>query len=102
VNEILDLSRIEAGRLELEKVPWNPRDDRWWMDGDAFRAEEKGLDLWSRMEQWPCRKCMYSEIPTRLQQVLMNLVGNAIKFTETRFRVYAGGGGTSVGDDAAA
>jgi len=81
VNEILDLSKIEAGRLELEKVPMEPRRViAGVMEVMRFRAEEKGLVLGSTIaEQVP--ELVLGD-PTRLQQVLMNLVGNAIKFTE--------------------
>ncbi len=82
VNEILDLSKIEAGRLELEKVPMEPRRViAGVMEVMRFRAEEKGLTLEAVVaEQVPVHVL---GDPTRLQQVLMNLVGNAIKFTET-------------------
>ncbi len=81
VNEILDLSKIEAGKLELEKVRMEPRValDQL-LEVMRYRAEEKGLSL---------KASVAPEVPvavigdaTRLQQVLMNLVGNAIKFTE--------------------
>jgi signal transduction histidine kinase/CheY-like chemotaxis protein/ligand-binding sensor domain-containing protein len=81
VNEILDLSKIEAGKLELEKVRVEPRVavDQV-LEVMRYRAEEKGLTL---------EASVAPEVPTvvigdatRLQQVLMNLVGNAIKFTE--------------------
>ena len=81
VNEILDLSKIEAGKLEMEKAPFEPRAviDQV-MEVMRYRAEEKGLQLGSTIA---------NDVPTavigdatRLQQVLMNLVGNAIKFTE--------------------
>jgi len=81
VNEILDLSKIEAGRLEMEKVAMEPRAvlDKL-VEVMRYRAEEKGLKL---------EAVVSNEVPTtvegdptRLNQVLMNLVGNAIKFTE--------------------
>jgi signal transduction histidine kinase/ligand-binding sensor domain-containing protein/CheY-like chemotaxis protein len=81
VNEILDLSRIEAGHMAMEKVLFAPRGSvAQVMDVMRYRAEEKGLKMVSDIA---------AEVPThvigdasRLQQVLMNLVGNAIKFTE--------------------
>jgi len=82
VNEILDLSKIEAGRLELEKVPLEPRRViAGVMEVMRFRAEEKGLTLVSVVAEAVPMHVLGD--PTRLQQVLMNLVGNAIKFTET-------------------
>ena len=81
VNEILDLSKIEAGRLELEKVRMEPRHAiANVMEVMRFRAEEKGLQLQATIA--PDVPPMLMGDATRLQQVLMNLVGNAIKFTE--------------------
>src|SRR3954469_14594495 len=81
LNDILDLSKIESGHLELEEIDFDLRE---LLDGVcellAIRAHEKGLEL-------ACR--ITSDVPTnlrgdsnRLRQVLTNLVGNAIKFTE--------------------
>jgi signal transduction histidine kinase/ligand-binding sensor domain-containing protein len=103
VNEILDLSRIESGRLEMEKVRFSPRT----ILGEVitvmqYRAKEKGLLLSSRMDS-AVPEVLIGD-PTRLRQVLMNLVGNAIKFTEKgSVEVYMEVAATvSVGDDAAA
>ena len=81
INDIVDFSKIEAGRLELEQIDFDPRQVvRDVGDMLADRAERKGLNL-------ACR--MGSEVPSavrgdphRLRQILVNLVGNAIKFTE--------------------
>ena len=81
VNDILDFSKIEAGRLELEAARFNLGDSLWsTVSALAVRAEEKGLELIIRLTP---------EVPqilvgdsARLRQVLMNLVGNAIKFTQ--------------------
>jgi CheY-like chemotaxis protein/HPt (histidine-containing phosphotransfer) domain-containing protein len=81
LNDILDLSKIESGHLELEEIDFDLRE---LFDGVcellAIRAHEKGLEL-------ACR--ITSDVPTnlrgdpnRLRQVLTNLVGNAIKFTQ--------------------
>ena len=81
VNEILDLSKIEAGKLDLEKVRLEPRaviDSV--MEVMRYRAEEKGLKMDAQIANDIPATVLGD--PTRLQQVLMNLVGNAIKFTE--------------------
>jgi signal transduction histidine kinase/CheY-like chemotaxis protein len=82
LNDILDYSKLEAGRVELVNAPFDPRtliDDV--TDLFAVRAEEKGLDLaareTARCDAWPVGDA------ARIRQVLLNLVGNAIKFTET-------------------
>ncbi|WP_169979056.1 PAS domain S-box protein [Tautonia rosea] len=82
VNDILDLSRIEAGRLDLDQRRFEP--DRLVADVHSMmevRAREKGLQL--RID-FPDRLPQTIESdPTRLRQILVNLVGNAIKFTES-------------------
>ncbi len=80
VNEILDLSKIEAGKLELEKVGLEPRRIIDSVMGVMrYRAEEKGLKLDATIADDVPATVMGD--PARLQQVLMNLVGNAVKFT---------------------
>ncbi|MBZ0206565.1 MAG: response regulator [Flavobacteriales bacterium] len=82
VNEILDLSKIEVGRLQLEKVRFLPRsilEDV--ISVMQYRAKEKGLLLSSRVDD-AVPEAVIGD-PTRLRQVLMNLVGNAIKFTDS-------------------
>lgn len=81
VNDILDYSKIEARRLELEKLEFNLHD----LVEDvaellAETAHAKGIELVCRLSKSvPCRVV---GDPTRLRQVLINLLGNAIKFTE--------------------
>jgi PAS domain S-box-containing protein len=81
INDILDFSKIEAGKLELESAPFALRDS---LDDTVrtlgLRAQQKGLEL-------ACHIC--PDVPdhlvgdlSRLRQVIVNLVGNAIKFTE--------------------
>ena len=80
INDILDFSKIEAGKAELENRPFNLRDTlEGVMRTLALRADEKGLELLCELA---------AETPefvrgdsSRLGQVVMNLVGNAIKFT---------------------
>jgi len=80
INDILDFSKIEAGKLELEETAFNLRD----FLGEslkimATKAHEKGLELAYRVApQGPDR--LVGD-PARLRQVVLNLVGNAIKFT---------------------
>jgi two-component system sensor histidine kinase/response regulator len=81
INDILDFSKIEARRLSLENVPFVLRD----AVEDAFRmlasrAQEKGLELACHIA--PEAPIVVAGDSGRLRQVLINLVGNAIKFTE--------------------
>jgi PAS domain S-box-containing protein len=81
INDILDFSKIEAGHLALDPVEFNPRDSLGEvLKTFALRAHRKGLEL-------ACH--IHPEVPDRLvgdvgrvRQVIVNLVGNAIKFTE--------------------
>ncbi len=81
INDILDFSKIEAGKMELESQPFDLRECvELAMDLVAARANEKKLDLAYIIED---------EVPpgvrgdvTRLRQILLNLVNNAVKFTE--------------------
>jgi len=80
INEILDFSKIEAGRLELEDEDYDIRD---CMESTlktlALKADEKSLEL--LCEVAPDVPDTVRGDSTRLRQVLMNLVGNALKFT---------------------
>jgi PAS domain S-box-containing protein len=81
INEILDFSKIEAGRLELENIPFSLEDSlRQTVKPLAFRAHQKGLEL--TCEVRPDVPDALVGDPGRLRQILVNLVGNAIKFTE--------------------
>ncbi len=81
VNDILDLSRIEAGRLEPEKVRMDPRAElNKVITVMRYRALEKGLALDTQVAH-DVPETLLGD-PTRLNQVLMNLLGNAIKFTQ--------------------
>ncbi len=81
VNDILDFSKIEAGKLDLEEVPFDLRTlVRDTLRSMALRAQQKGLQLCCEVPaQLP--RTMKGD-PGRLRQVLINLLGNAIKFTE--------------------
>ncbi|MGA2961793.1 MAG: response regulator [Candidatus Korobacteraceae bacterium] len=81
INEILDFSKIEAGRLELDSFEFNLHDligDI--MKGLALRAHQKGLEL--AYDIYPSVPEVVIGDGHRLRQVLVNLVANAIKFTE--------------------
>jgi signal transduction histidine kinase/DNA-binding response OmpR family regulator len=81
INDILDFSKIEAGRIDLEAIDFNLRDClETSLKTLAIRADEKGLELLCEVAP---------EVPGtvrgdsgRLRQVIINLTGNAIKFTD--------------------
>jgi two-component system, sensor histidine kinase and response regulator len=81
INEILDFSKIEAGKLDLEPVPFRVReviDDT--LLTLALRAHQKGLELVSHIPETIPDELIGD--PGRLRQIITNLVGNAIKFTD--------------------
>ncbi|HUE96621.1 MAG TPA: ATP-binding protein, partial [Longimicrobiaceae bacterium] len=81
LNDILDFSKIEAGRLELESIPFSLRETLGdTMQALAMRAAEKGLELLYRIP--PDVPDRLIGDPHRLRQIVVNLTGNAIKFTE--------------------
>ena len=81
INDILDFSKIEAGKLAIEEVGFDiQRTLVETLKAMALRAHEKGLELVSDMAtELPARVI---GDPGRLRQIVLNLVGNAIKFTE--------------------
>nr|WP_247896998.1 ATP-binding protein [Azospirillum argentinense] len=82
INDILDVSKIEAGMLTLERVPFDLSAVLDMVAGTAaLSAEEKGLAL--RLEVAPGVPTALLGDPLRLGQVLLNLVNNAVKFTES-------------------
>jgi signal transduction histidine kinase/ligand-binding sensor domain-containing protein/CheY-like chemotaxis protein len=81
INDVLDFSKIEAGKLDLEELDFGLRDTLDDMMAIlALRAHQKGLELACRI--LPEVPEFLLGDPTRLRQILINLVGNAIKFTE--------------------
>jgi two-component system, sensor histidine kinase and response regulator len=81
INDVLDFSKIEAGKLEFESISFDVRDRLGEiMQTLGFRAHQKGLEL--IYDVHPDVPLALSGDPGRLRQILVNLVGNAIKFTE--------------------
>jgi len=81
INDILDFSKIEAGRLELDPVPFNLRDHvEESVRVLAAQAHEKGLELVCNVQP-DVPEYAVGDV-TRLRQILVNLLGNAVKFTE--------------------
>jgi len=80
LNDILDFSKIEAGRLDVETIDFNLRDSLDdTMKAVSLRAHEKGLELACHI--LPDVPDALRGDPTRLRQIVINLIGNAIKFT---------------------
>jgi signal transduction histidine kinase/DNA-binding response OmpR family regulator len=80
VNDILDFSKIEAGKLELEVIPFDLRQSLGeTMKMLDFRAHSKGLELIYEVQADVVEALLGD--PGRLRQIIVNLVGNAIKFT---------------------
>ncbi|HSP66729.1 MAG TPA: response regulator [Bryobacteraceae bacterium] len=81
INDILDFSKIEAGKLDFEAIPFDFRESLGeTMKTLGFRAYQKGLEL--VYEVHPNVPAVVVGDAGRLRQILVNLVGNAIKFTE--------------------
>ncbi len=81
INEILDLAKIESGRLELERIEYSiPELAEDVVGIMAARAHDKGLELHAFIS--PRLPEISMGDPTRVRQVLLNLLGNAVKFTE--------------------
>lgn len=82
IGDILDFSKIEAGKMELERIPIDLKTTvQQPLDMLNEKAREKGLELVLQFDERVCLPLLGD--PGRLQQVLMNLGSNAIKFTET-------------------
>ena len=82
INDILDISKIETGKMELEKIPFSIHEVFELCENIALpRAAEKGLNLHFYAEPLVDRKLLGD--PTRLRQVLLNLITNALKFTSS-------------------
>lgn len=81
INDILDLSKIEAGKINFERIPFRLRNElQAVVDTVKVNADDKGLAL--KLDIADAVPDSLSGDPYRLNQILLNLVGNAIKFTE--------------------
>jgi two-component system sensor histidine kinase/response regulator len=81
INDILDFSKIEAGKLELEAIPFDFRESLGETMGTlGYRAHQKGLELMYDVDP-DVPEAVIGD-PGRLRQILVNLAGNSIKFTE--------------------
>jgi len=81
INSVLDLSKIEAGKLELERIPFGLHElIEEVAEGFAPSAQAKGLELACLIE--PGVPATVKGDPNRLRQILVNLVSNAVKFTQ--------------------
>jgi len=81
INDILDLSKVEAGQLEVEQIQFAPHEIiSEVVNVLGVKAEEKGITL-SFEADGPLPEVIYSD-PGRLRQIVTNLIGNSIKFTE--------------------
>ncbi|MCX6692494.1 MAG: ATP-binding protein, partial [Methanoregula sp.] len=81
INDILDFSKIEAGKMEIEHIPFDLHETiSEAVEMFAERAQRKGLDLFSMID--PSVPVHMEGDPGRLRQVIVNIVGNAVKFTK--------------------
>jgi two-component system sensor histidine kinase/response regulator len=81
INDILDFSKIEAGKLDLESIPFDLRESLGETMGTlGYRAHQKGLELVYDVQP-DVPEALFGD-PGRLRQIIVNLVGNSIKFTE--------------------
>jgi len=82
INDILDFSKIEAGRVRMESIDFSPKDvTEEAVELFAEAAANKGIELIVDVEPEIPRRVVGD--PGRLRQILLNLVGNAIKFTDS-------------------
>jgi PAS domain S-box-containing protein len=80
VNDLLDLSKMETGQLELNKIPFDLREVvAQALESTSVSAYEKGLEMVGRVS--PGVHHLVAGDPRRLRQILVNLLGNGVKFT---------------------
>ena len=81
INDVLDFSKIEAGKLDLESIPFDLRESLGeTMRALGYRAHQKGLEIVYEVQPDVPEALMGD--PGRIRQIIVNLVGNSIKFTE--------------------
>jgi two-component system sensor histidine kinase/response regulator len=81
INDVLDFSKIEAGKLEIESIPFDLRESLGeTMKALGFRAHQKGLELIYEVQPDVAEAVLGD--PGRIRQIVVNLVGNSIKFTD--------------------
>jgi signal transduction histidine kinase/DNA-binding response OmpR family regulator len=81
INDVLDFSKIEAGKLDIESIPFNLRESLGeTTKALGFRAHQKGLELICEVQ--PDVPEFVLGDPGRIRQIVVNLIGNSIKFTE--------------------
>ena len=81
INDILDISRIESGKLRLEKIGFNLDDLITALD-NTFNPQARARNIELRFDLAPETKRIFFGDPVRLNQILINLIGNALKFTQ--------------------
>ncbi|MBL4866466.1 MAG: response regulator [Pseudomonadales bacterium] len=90
INDILDVSKMEAGKLTIEKINFDVNElIKDVFDLLNYSAVEKGVELRVNLERGMPQSVVGD--PTRLRQILMNIIGNAIKFTEQGSVIIEGG-----------
>jgi two-component system sensor histidine kinase/response regulator len=88
INDLLDFSKIEAGKMEIESIAFDLRESLGeTMKALSFRAHQKGLELVYEVQPGVPEALLGD--PGRIRQILINLIGNAIKFTE-RGEIFVG------------
>jgi PAS domain S-box-containing protein len=81
INDVLDFSKIEAGKLEIESIPFDLRESLGeTMRALGFRAHQKGLELIYEVQP-DVPEAILGD-PGRIRQIVVNLIGNSMKFTE--------------------
>ena len=84
VNDILDISKLEAGRVEIEAIDFSPAAVvEGALDSFAVQAQQKGLEIAALVD--PDVPHWVRGDPSRLSQVILNLIGNALKFTSVGY-----------------
>lgn len=97
INDVLDLSRIEAGKLEFREEPVDPREfARFVQSMFSELAAKKGISLTCHFAEELPHAILVDQ--TRIRQILVNLVGNAVKFTEQGGVTVRFQGGSAGGD----